>query len=286
MKALKLIIIALVMAGALTGLMLLSLGGESEETATPEQEELYSKLKKKIEKHWSDGNWSLAQFNDDHIMLNKQKDELGRQYYTSLTDQLNSIGNRALYKDLKNAYEQPSCTQADIDPYMSDMNRFLQKARGYDKDKLVKEMQATYSLYTEALALAKLNFNPIPSFNMSTNSFSPSFRNYRKNQLKAVNEIRNNEYFSNISNIKEVKQGLGSVPTRLDQAEDAFMAKLAKTIVDAYEKEKPQQLSSDSLSQHRSRFISIRKKFNDEFQPKTNSRIEAYIRSLPITSND
>ena len=278
MKALKLIIIALIMAGALAGLMFLSLGGDSEEKASPEQEALYSKLKTRIDEHWSDGNWSLSQFNDDYIMLNKQKEELGRQYHTSLSDQLNSAGNKALYQDLKAAYSRPACKRADIDAYMSDMDRFLQKAPGFDKDKLVKEMQATYTLYCQALALSTANFNRTPSFNFGSNSFSPSFRTFKNNQLKLVHDIQAADYYDNIKNINEVKEALSSVPARLDQAEDAFMIKLANLIVNAYE--------AEDIDDRRSRFVSIRQKFNNEFNPKSSQRIEAYLRSLPVTSNE
>ena len=278
MKALKLIIIALIMAGALAGLMFLSLGGDSEEKACPEQEALYSKLKTRIDEHWSDGNWSLSQFNDDYIMLNKQKEELGRQYHASLSDQLNTVGNKALYHDLKAAYSRPACKRADIDAYMSDMDRFLQKAPGFDKDKLVKEMQATYTLYCQALALSTANFNRTPSFNFGSNSFSPSFRTFKNNQLKLVRDIQAADYYDNIKNINEVKEALSSVPARLDQAEDAFMIKLANLIVNAYE--------AEDIDDRRSLFVSIRQKFNNEFNPKSSQRIEAYLRSLPVTSDE
>ncbi|MCR4810104.1 MAG: hypothetical protein K5896_09640 [Prevotella sp.] len=286
MKALKLILIALVMAGALTGLMLLNLSGDSEEKTTPEQEALYSKLQKKIDNHWDSDEWNLTQFNSDYIMLNKQKEELGRQYFTSLTDQLNANGNKALYQYLKNAYARPDCTREDIDALMDDMSRFLQKASGYDKDKLVKEMQATYSLYIEALALATSSFYRTPTFDMASNSFSPSFRKYKNEQLKLANEIQQSELFANICNIEEVKQGLSTMPTRLSEAEEDYMKKLAKKIVDEYKKANPEQLSGDSIKEHRERFVAIRKKFNEEFQPKTNPLIEGYIRTLPIISNE
>ena len=275
MKALKLIIIAIIMAGALGGLMFLSLGGDSEEKSTPEQEALYSKLKTKIEDHWDDGGWSLSKFNDDYIMLNKQKDELGRQYFTSLSDQLNTVGNRALYQDLKAAYANPTCKRTDIEPFMSDMDRFLQKAPGFDKDKLIKEMQATYTLYNQVLALATTNFTRTPSFNMASNSFSPSFHTFKNAQMKLARDIQGSEYFDNIEMINEVKEALNSVPSRLDDAENVFMNKLATLIVNAYE--------TDTLSDRRSRFVSIRKKYNDEFNPKSNSRIELYLRSLPLS---
>lgn len=263
------------MAGALGGLMFLSLGGDSEEKSTPEQEALYSKLKTKIEDHWDDGGWSLSKFNDDYIMLNKQKDELGRQYFTSLSDQLNTVGNRALYQDLKAAYASPTCKRTDIEPFMSDMDRFLQKAPGFDKDKLIKEMQATYTLYNQVLALATTNFTRTPSFNMASNSFSPSFHTFKNAQLKLARDIQGSEYFDNIEKINEVKEALNSVPSRLDDAENVFMNKLANLIVNAYE--------TDTLSDRRSRFVSIRKKYNDEFNPKSNSRIELYLRSLPLS---
>ena len=275
MKALKLIIIAIIMAGALGGLMFLSLGGDSEEKSTPEQEALYSKLKTKIEDHWDDGGWSLSKYNDDYIMLNKQKDELGRQYFTSLSDQLNTVGNRALYQDIKASYARPACKRTDIDPFMSDMNRFLQKAPGFDKDKLIKEMQSTYTLYNQVLALATTNFTRTPTFNMASNSFSPSFHTFKNAQLKLVRDIQGSEHFDNIEKINEVKEALNSVPSRLDEAENVFMNKLANLIVNAYE--------TDTLSDRRSRFVTIRKKYNDEFNPKSNSRIELYLRSLSLS---
>ena len=278
MKALKLILIALVMAGALAGLMFLSLGGDSEEKATPEQEALYSKLKTRIDEHWSSGNWSLSQFNSDYIMLNKQKDELGRHYYTSLSDQLNTVGNKALYHDLKAAYARPACKKTDIAPLMEDMNRFLQKAQGFDKDILVKEMQGTYTLYNQVLTLATANFNRTPSFNMAGNSFSPSFRTFKNNQLKLVNDIKGADHFDNIKNINEVNTALNSVPSRLDEAETVFMDKLANLILVAYE--------ADSLGDRRSRFTDIRQRYNKEFDPKSNQRIEAFMRSLPVPSEN
>ena len=286
MKALKLIIIAIVMAGALAGLMFLSLGSDSEEKTTPEQEALYSKLKTRIDEHWSSGNWSLSQFNSDYIMLNKQKGELGRQYYTSLSDQLNTLGNKALYHDLKAAYARPACKKTDIVPLMEDMDRFLQKAHGFDKDKLVKEMQSTYTLYNQVLALATANFNRTPSFSMANNSFSPSFRTFKNNQLKLVNDLKNNDYFDNIKNIDEVKETLDSVPSRLDKAEGNFKNNLAQQIITAYQAEHPQQLSNDSLIDHRKRFGEIRKAFNQEFEQRTHEKIEGYLDGLPIPSNN
>lgn len=282
MKALKLIIIALVMAGALGGLMFLSLGGDSEENVTPEQEALYTKLKTRIDEHWGSENWSMSRFNDDYIMLNKQKDELGRQYYTSLRDQLNTAGNKALYQDLKAAYGRHTCKRTDIAPLMADMDRFLQKANGFDKDKLVKEMQATYTLYNQALALATTDFNRTPSFNMSSNSFSPLFRSFKNNQLKLVNDIKGSDCFENIKNIDEVRETLNNVPSRLDQAEDVFRNKLALLIVNAYNEENPKQLSGDSLKNHRERYRIIRDKYNGEFSPKSNDRINNYLSELPI----
>ena len=93
-----------------------------------------------------------------------------------------------------------------------------------------------------------------------------------------IEDWRNNcwlEYISNIEKINEVKEALNSVPSRLDEAENVFMNKLANLIVNAYE--------TDTLSDRRSRFVSIRKKYNDEFNPKSNSRIELYLRSLPLS---
>ncbi len=278
MKALKLILIAVVMAGALAGLMMLSMGGDSQEKATPEQEALYSKLQSKIEKHWQDNTWQLTQFNDDHVMLNKQKEQLGSSYYTSLTDQLNDAANRALCQALLDAWSHPSCTQTDIDPYMADMERFLQKARGYDKDKHIKDIQATYTLYAEALSLASANYQLTPRFDMDRNKYSPSFRNFKKKQLQLVTDIKRSEYFSNISKINEVIEALQSVGPKLEKAETVFANKLARLIVTSYQRERD-QLGDDDLGDHRARFRAIRQEYNAEFP--SNPGIEAYIQSLP-----
>lgn len=93
--------------------------------------------------------------------------------------------------------------------------------------------------------------------------------------MKLARDIQGSEYFTNIEKINEVKEALNSVPARLDDAENVFMNKLATLIVNAYE--------TDTLSDRRSRFVSIRKKYNDEFNPKSNSRIELYLRSLPLS---
>ena len=280
MKALKLILIAVVMAGALAGLMMLSLGGDSQEKATPEQEALYSKLQSKIEKHWQSNTWQLTQFNDDHIMLNKQKNDLGSSYYTSLTDQLNDAANRALCQAVLDAWSRPTCRLADIEPYMADMERFLQKARGYDKDRRIKDIQATYALYKEALSLAQTNFRLTPRFDMENNKYGPSFRNFKKKQLQLVSDIKQSAFFGNISKVNEVREALQGVGPKLEEAETVFANALARLIVNAYQRERD-QLGEDNLGDHRARFRTIRQEYNAEFQ--TNDNIEAYILSLPTT---
>ena len=158
---------------------------------------------------------------------------------------------------------------------MGEMNRFLPYAEGFDKDEKIKEMKATYKLYSDALALANAKIGRMPTFDIETNSFEPSFRRQKEQLMGRVRNIRDSEFYRNISNIEDVQNALDDVERLVDEAEDKAMTSLARQIVNAYRN------SDDAdLNTLRRNFSEIRRKYNDEFAPKTNDLIDNYLRML------
>ena len=255
MKIVKLLLIAVIVAGAIAGLLLLS-SGDSGSTASGEDDKLFDRLETELSAQWQSADtWDREMLEASLDRLYQNEDRLGSGYKV-LADMVASDACNLLHKSMMGEFDNAACSKATIDQYYADLKFFLSKTTGYKTNKKVKQMQDTYKLYSDILSFIHKNKNRTlpPNFDFETGKYN-DFKAHETSIMGSINNYRNNSHFQYLSNITELKDGFNQVETNLTKAKTTFKNSLAKEIIAAFEQHEKSSEYSTKLARLNREFI-------------------------------
>lgn len=269
MKALKLILIALVVAAVIGGLLLLT-GKSSSQSGGGRDNDLYNRLESELSEEWEQASdWNRQLFDQSLSTLNHNRRDLGSGYQT-LADMVSEYALDHLYNSTMAQYRRSDCTPAQAEQFNADLNHFLSKTQGFAGSEKVTTMQGTYKLYIDILALVDDSKKSVAAaFNFDSDTWT-DFRSYEQRQLKRRDNCTGNIYYNYVSNIDDVRNGLSQVPANLAAAKSRFKDDLAGRIIRAYDGHEKTADLYDRLSY-------LSSSFTEQFG--RNDRLTTYVRS-------
>ena len=246
MKALKIIIaFVLILAGVFSAFYFSTRVGEG--SIAPPQDERFEDTRKQIQNEWEQrGDW-------DDTLYTKNLDlvtQLGVEFNTVPLKELNtSLAVEIVYKKIFDEWKSPTCQRAVVNKYYNAVSFIKSKDSNANTDNNVKQIQQVYSVYNNAYTLAHQSIGLSPNFNgTSWNSYA----NYRESMLNKRNNILNNrDYKSHLSNIKDIKDGLNSIPDKLAKGRSVFYSNLAQSIKNYFSRTSWSERNHNELSQLR-----------------------------------
>lgn len=250
MKALKLILIAIVVLGAVVGLLFLSSGESSSEIKGDKSKQM-SMLKEKINGEWdSTSDWDTGLLERDLDMLKQYSQNLGDGYRT-LVDLTGERASHRLDSVMMGEFAKTDCDPNKIEVYGNGLDLLVAKIPSYKNDVEVQKLMGILTLYRNIRKLSKRNLGITPRFKFENDSWV-SFASHSQNIIKERNGYKQSDFFQYIAHIEDVKTGLAGVEGRLNSAKAQYKQGLATQIMDAYTP-KDAQLAS-RLTQVQGRF--------------------------------
>lgn len=234
MKTVKLLLIAIVVVGAVAGLLLLS-NGSSNTGSNGRDDKLFDRLEAELSEQWNEAEeWDIELLDASLDRLYQNEDRLGSGYQV-LVDMVANDACNLLHESMMGEFARSACSKAKIEQYNKDLKYFLSKTTGYARHDKVKKMQETYSLYNNILSLIQKskNTNVAPNFNFDNGTWS-DFNAYQRGIINQRDSYRSNVYFEYLSNITELTTGLNQIQDNLAKAKTNFKNALAKQIIDAF----------------------------------------------------
>lgn len=250
MKAIKLIIIFIVLLGGVAGAFLLLTDGEEGVLSSPPNT-IYQSFSDEIKDDWKQkGDW------DEKLFLSHCESvrQLGVKYETGTLKDLNTttaieIVNRKIF----DAWSSASCQKSTIEKYVQAIQVIERENKNAETDVRVKKIRSVYATYCEAYRLAHQSIGLSPSFNgyswNSYNNYAASVKGKRDHMLA------NSIYKEHLSGILELKNGLNSIPDKLSAGKTHFYNALADKIISYYSRTRGQL---DNLR-------NVKSKFDQEF---------------------
>lgn len=251
MKALKLILIAVVVLGAVVGLLFLSSGESSSEIKGDKNKQM-EQLKGKIVQEWaSTSEWDTNMLEKDLDMLKQYSKILGDGYRT-LVDLTGERACQRLDSVMMGEFAKSDCDPSKIETYGNGLDILLAKIPSYKNDPKVQRMNGTLTLYRNIRKLSRSSMNLAPRFKFDNDSWA-NFSAHQQRVISERNTYRQSNYYQYISHLDDIKQGLAGVEGRLNAAKVQFKKDLASQIMKAYSP-KDAELNS-RLKQVHSRYL-------------------------------
>jgi hypothetical protein len=236
-KALKLILIAIVVLGAVVGLLFLS-GGDASTGIKPDTSRQITLLQEKIDSEWSaTDEWDTSLLTGDLDMLKQYSKDLGDGYRT-LVDHVGIKASERLVKVVNEEFAKTDCDANKIERYSNGLDILLAKIPSYKHDAKVQQLQGTVTLYRDIRRLGKGGMLVAPNYKFENDSWA-NFNAYSQRIVSLRNSYRQSPYFQYISHITEVKNSLNGVEGRIGQARKLFKKALTEQIIKAYSPKNP-----------------------------------------------
>lgn len=267
MKALKLILIAVVVLGAVIGLLFLS-GGEASSEIKGDKSKQMTMLKEKINGEWdSTSDWDTSLLEGDLDMLKQYSQNLGDGYRT-LVDLTGERASHRLDSVMMDEFSKTDCDPYKIETYGNGLDILVAKIPSYRNDAEVQKLMGILTLYRNIRKFSKRNLGITPRFKFENDSWV-SFASHSQSIIKERNSYRQSDYYQYLAHIDDVKSGLDGVEGRLSQAKAHYKQGLAEQIMKAYT---PQD------AQLASRLNQVQGRFQKEFgaHGPLNSFVENY----------
>lgn len=250
MKAIKLIIIFIVLLGGVVGAFFLLTDVEIDVLPSPSNT-IYQSFSDEIKDDWKKkGDW------DEKLFLRhcESISQLGTKSETGTLKDLNTTtGIEIVDRKIFDAWSSASCQKSTIEKYIQAIQVIEREDKNAETDVRVKKIRSVYATYCEAYRLAHQSIGLSPSFNgyswNSYNNYAASVRGKRDHMLG------NSIYKEHLSGILELKNGLNSIPDKLSAGKTHFYNALADRIISYYSRTRGQL---DNLR-------NVKSKFDQEF---------------------
>ena len=270
MKIVKLLLVFFVILGAVVGAFYLIGGGTTSGLEEP-SDDTYQTYRKQFENDWKNkGDWSDSLFSAHCDMVRM----LSMDYNVAPLKDLNTTtAVEVVYDKIFKEWESVTCRKAVVENYIKALGKIQAEDENAKSNPNVQKMISVNDTYKKALALAHKSIGLSPGFDGSS---WRSFSSYSNSMLSEKSSMQDNaNYKQYLANIKDIKDGLNSIPSKLDNARSRFYSDLANEIVNHYRSIEQSARTRSQLNELRD----ARNKFNNE-APSTNSYLNNFCNTF------
>ena len=246
MKALKLILVFVVLLGVVVGALWLA-GGSSDDQLPALPDNTLSDYSNKIQQGWEDaGDWDEALFSDNCELIR----QLSRDYETTTLSNLNTtLAVECVYARLFELWASPSCQKSKVDGYIHAVSVIEAADPVAARNPNVEQIKEVYEVYKQAYNLAHRAIGLSPGFDGRR---WRSYDDYSRSMMSQRNAmLANGIYNSYLSRIEDIADGLANYPANLDYGRRRFYAKLAGEIKEHFGQTPPAERTKDQLQELR-----------------------------------
>lgn len=271
MKALKLIILFLVMLACVIGGFFIFTGGTGVEDLPPIDENTFAEYSQEFENEWKGvDDWDEAIYARHHETINQLSTDFSVEELRNFDRrQATEIISQKLFAE----WNKADCDKKVIDKYIKAVNTICQTegdAAKNDPDiKLINEVNTTYR---SALELAGKKIGLTPTFNGSSWNSYTDYKN--KIQKQKSNIVGNNNYKEYLQNITAISDRFKKIDSELNDGRKRFYQSLADKIYNYYNKISAQKRNNSQLIQLRK----ARDKYDKEYA--SNSKINTLAKQF------
>ena len=243
-------------------------------------DETLKEVRTQIEQDWEQANdWDETVFAKHCDKLNQMKNDYS---VGTLVDQNTRLAVEAVYKKLMDGeWKSESCREKVVDKYINAIGVIIKADANAKDNNNVKKLYQVNDVYKKALSVSRIEIGLSPKFNGSSwNSFSE----YSKNIKDRKNSINSNTiYKERLSNIREIKNGLANIDSRLSEARIAFYKSLANAIISHYSRISSSERNNSQLKTLRI----VRDRYNNEYSTsnKLNNFVSAFYSDVRNNEN-
>ena len=270
MKIIKLLLVFVIILGGVVGAFYLIGGGGGTGLEEP-SDDTYQTYRTQFENDWKDkGDWSDSLFNAHCDMVR----QLSLDYNVAPLKDLNTnTAVEVVYEKIFWQWTSEYCKKATIENYIRALGKIQAEDENAKANPNVQKINSVNGTYKKAYALAHKGIGLTPGFDGTS---WRSFSSYRNSMLSEKNSMQNDaNYKQYLSNIKDIKDALNAIPSKLDNARTRFYNDLASDIVNHYR-------NIEQSSRTRSQLIELRdarNKFNNE-APSSNNYLNNFCNSF------
>lgn len=257
MKAIKLLFTFSIVLGAIVAVLYFTKRPEPSPVIEIDAHSL-EQYTKQFKDEWEEaGDWDEEIFKS-HCDQLRQLDKQGYDV-VSLTDLNTSIAVNMVYEKILSEWDKASCKKDNIQRYMRAVDTIVAAEKKADQNQSIKIIKDVNQVYTRALALAHKNVGLTPRFDgHGWNSYDK----YESEILSQKSSILNNTtYKKYLSNISEIKNGLGEISSKLAVGRTRFYHALGDKIIDYFERVPTQNRTRTELDYLRKIIV----RYEDEF---------------------
>lgn len=266
MKVLKLFLVFIVILGGVVGAFYLIGGGTISGLEEP-SDDTYQTYREQFENDWRNkGDWSDSLFSAHCDMIRM----LSREFNVAPLKDLNTTAAvEVVHNRIFKQWESATCSKTIIENYIQALGKIQAEDENAKSNPNIQKINSVYDTYKKAYALAHRSIGLSPEFDGSS---WKSFTSYSNSMLTEKSTILNNNYYTQyLANIKDIKDGITDIPSKLDNARARFYNELASEIVNHYRSIPQASRTRSQLNELRD----ARNKFNDE-APSKNSYLQNF----------
>lgn len=277
MKALKLIILFLVMLACVIGGFYIFTGGTGVEDLPPIDENTFAEYSQEFENEWKGvDDWDEETYKRHHETINQLSTDFSVEELRTFDRRLaTEIISQKLFAE----WDKADCDKKVIDKYINAVNTICHTegdAAKNDPDiKLINEVNTTYR---SALELAGKKIGLTPTFNGSSWNSYTDYKNKIQKQKSTI--VGNNNYKEYLQNITAISDRFKKIDSELNDGRKRFYQSLADKIYNYYNKISAQKRTNSQLIQLRK----ARDKYEKEYA--SNSKINTLAKKFASDVND
>lgn len=270
MKILKLILVFVIVLGGVVGAFWL-IGGSTSSGLDAPSDDTYQTYRTQFENDWKDkGDWSDSLFSAHCDMVR----QLSLEYNVAPLKDLNTTtAVEVVFDKIFQEWSSASCKKATIEYYIKALDKIQSEDENAKSNPNVQKINSVNETYKKAYALAHKGVGLTPGFDGTS---WRSFSIYRNSMISEKNSMQNNAtYKQYLANIKDIKDGLNAIPSKLDNARSRFYNDLANAIVSYYRNIEQSTRTRSQLNELRD----ARNKFNNE-APSSNNNLNNFCNTF------
>ena len=277
MKALKLIILFLVMLACVIGGFYIFTGGTGVEDLPPIDENTFAEYSQEFENEWKGvDDWDEETYTRHHETINQLSTDFSVEELRTFDRRLaTEIISQKLFAE----WDKADCDKKVIDKYINAVNTICHTegdAAKNDPDiKLINEVNTTYR---SALELAGKKIGLTPTFNGSSWNSYTDYKNKIQKQKSTI--VGNNNYKEYLQNITSISDRFKKIDSELNDGRKRFYQSLADKIYNYYNKISAQKRTNSQLIQLRK----ARDKYEKEYA--SNSKINTLAKEFASDVSD
>lgn len=279
MKAIKLLITFVVLlALVVLAFVIVPKSTVSHDLPDPPDETL-KEVRTQIEQDWEQANdWDETVFEKHCDKLNQMKCDYS---VGTLVDLNTRLAVETVYKKLMDGeWKSESCREKVVDKYINALGVIIKADANAKDNNNVKKLYQVNGVYKKALSVSRIRIGLSPGFDGSSwNSFSKYSKNI-KDRRDSINS--NTIYKEHLSNIREIKNGLANIDSRLSEARKDFYISLANAITSYYSRIPSSERNNSQLRTLRN----VRDRYNSEYHE--NKNLNGFVKAFydDITNNE